>query len=889
MTDKGVWARGLLAKALGVSKPFPWQIELLDRFLNARLPSAVDIPTGLGKTAVMAIWLVSRAAGAKVPRRLVYVVDRRAVVDHATEVAQRLREFVESDAELKRALGLEGPLPISTLRGKLLDNRAWLADPSAPAIVLGTVDIIGSRLLFGGYGVSRRMRPYYAGLLGADSLIVLDEAHLVPPFERLVEALASGRDTHGQSLGAQTDHDGIVPPLLLLSLSATGRTRGDGLHLSSRDFADPAVAERLKAIKRMAVHDPVDARELPDKLAEIAWGLSGSGTKPLRCIVFCDGRDDAERVKEALEYRARKKSSDWIDIDLLVDARRFFERDMAAQWLCERGFLAGSETRPPRVAFVIATSAGEVGIDLDGDAMVCDLVAWERMVQRLGRVNRRGQGKALVIVVPTRLYDAEQQARHRAVLALLAELPAAQGGTVDASPGALVALKERRDSEPRLADLIERASAPAELHPPLARATVEAWSMTSLQDHPGRPVVAPWLRGWAEPEEPRTTVVWRTHLPVTDHGRLLPARDLENFLEVAGPHLAERLETDRSRVVMWLAHRLKTLKVAKVADATHDADRRSLRQTPVAAVVLDGRAGMRPRALNADDLSSKDKRDEVARALTGALLLVDVRLGGLSKEGLLDAESNWASDITQAPQRVVPFRVRRIPSSEGTAGHDWREEARVAVAGDDDEETAWLLIESRAEEAAESEWGRSVAKRDQKLEEHRVWTERAAARIAERLALPQPHSHMLTLAARLHDEGKRAACWQRAFRAPSDDVYAKTKSCPNLRVLGTYRHELGSLSYGERDERVQALDTSLRDLCLHLIAAHHGNARPLLRTDGGEEPPTRLEARAREIATRFARLEREWGPWGLAWWEALLRAADQEASRKNDLQGVLDG
>ena len=27
---------------------------------------------------------------------------------------------------------------------------------------------------------------------------------------------------------------------------------------------------------------------------------------------------------------------------------------------------------------------------------------------------------------------------------------------------------------------------------------------------------------------------------------------------------------------------------------------------------------------------------------------------------------------------------------------------------------------------------------------------------------------------------------------------------------------------------------------------------------------------------------KKWGPWGLAWWEALLRAADQQASRDND-------
>lgn len=41
------------------ASPFPWQLELLRRFLKGDLPSAVDIPTGLGKTAVLAIWLVA--------------------------------------------------------------------------------------------------------------------------------------------------------------------------------------------------------------------------------------------------------------------------------------------------------------------------------------------------------------------------------------------------------------------------------------------------------------------------------------------------------------------------------------------------------------------------------------------------------------------------------------------------------------------------------------------------------------------------------------------------------------------------------------------------------------------------------------------------------------
>jgi len=172
----------------------------------------------------MAIWLVARACGAPLPRRLVYVVDRRAVVDQATEVAEGLREWVQQEPDVAKALRLDGrDLPISTLRGQHVDNRAWLDDPSSPAIIVGTVDMIGSRLLFSGYGVSKKMRPYHAGLLGTDTLIVLDEAHLSQPFERLLEQIASGVDGKGRSLRPKHSVDELVPRFRLLSLSATGR------------------------------------------------------------------------------------------------------------------------------------------------------------------------------------------------------------------------------------------------------------------------------------------------------------------------------------------------------------------------------------------------------------------------------------------------------------------------------------------------------------------------------------------------------------------------------------------------------------------------------------------------------------------------------------------
>src|SRR3954447_8977612 len=81
-------------------EPFPWQERLFLEFAAGRIPSALDLPTGLGKTSVMSIWLLARAlapaeAVKQLPRRLAYIVDRRAVVDQATSEAEMLRNGLD--------------------------------------------------------------------------------------------------------------------------------------------------------------------------------------------------------------------------------------------------------------------------------------------------------------------------------------------------------------------------------------------------------------------------------------------------------------------------------------------------------------------------------------------------------------------------------------------------------------------------------------------------------------------------------------------------------------------------------------------------------------------------------------------------------------------------
>jgi CRISPR-associated endonuclease/helicase Cas3 len=499
-------------------------------------------------------------------------------------------------------------------------------------------------------------------------------------------------------------------------------------------------------------------------------------------------------------------------------------------------------------------------------------------------VNRRGEGDASVVIVPASAEEDDDRVRHAAVRALLDELPGTKSGKVDVSPGALTALRERSRRKPALAELIAKASTPPDLHPPLARATVESWSMTSIEEHTGRPEVAPWIRGWGD-EPPQTTIAWRADLPLRADGNLLGAEGVELFREAADPHLSERLETETWRTVAWLHERLQSVSSSAPDVADSEASARPLRPGDVAAVVLGGSRGSR--TLRAGDLVTKDQRDRLAGELAGALLLVDVRLGGLSA-GLLDDDSDDASDVSliDGADRVVPFRVRRVTDEDAAAPAGWRTEARIPVRVDDEEETEWLVVESPAGAGAASQEGRAVAvRRPQLLADHVSWAEQEAAEIATKLELAEPHQRVLRAAARLHDLGKQASTWQRAFRAPGDGVYAKTTTRPNLKVLGKYRHEFGSLAHAGRSDLVERMEPSLRDLCLHVIAAHHGRARPTIEIEGAEEPPTQAERRAREVALRFARLERRWGPWGLAWWEALLRAADQRASKRIEAEG----
>ncbi len=875
---------------------YRWQNRLFLHFLSGDLPTSLDIPTGLGKTSVMLIWLLARAFNPMLPRRLIYVVDRRAVVDQATQTAIDLRNALENQAELaelNKLLGLNAAkLTISTLHGQFVDNREWLSDPVLPAIVVGTIDMIGSRLLFEGYGVSRGMRRYHAGFLGVDTLCILDEAHLSPAFAALLSTLSSNVNFHTQNAQLRK----LIPPFKFLPLSANGKNpNSQTFQLSQNEKQEFEINKRLVAEKYLSMEIAEAGDELSELITDKAWELRGVNN---RILIFCDRREHAKKIADNLKSLAKKtKRTANISINLLVSGRRIRERLELTEWLARTGFLAGAKQNSGIPAFLIATSAGEVGIDLDADHMICDLVAFERMMQRFGRVNRRGDHRSTIYVtdVPPKLpKNTLSSDKLQALIALnapfyaglevLKKLPLTPIGLYDASPQAMLNLKEQAAADSFLAENIKKSSGEEALKPELSRAVVDAWSMTSLEEHPGRPGVEPWLRGWRDKDEPETIIVWREFLPWRKAEKEPAMHEVNAFFTAAPIHFIETLQAPTVEIVDFIVKRVESLLSAKNPVVQIDPE------SPAALILNSAGKFEKPEhSLTFARLRSIEKY-ELRRLLNDKHIVVTRLLGGLA-EGLLSSETdnlpitldaNWpAFELKE----TIGYRILLSEIKNNNCYEGWRTiHSYLLQDSVDEEENPWrLIVQAYRGLDAQGHGDPAVAYATQSLVEHHDWAGKEIEELALVLGLPEDYVQMLSTAIRHHDLGKDRELWQSAMNAPKQGrPYAKTTGNGNLRSLDGYRHEFGSLGDVAYIEAITRLPTELKDLALHCIASHHGYGCPVIAAIDPNAPPSALVERALETAMRFARLQRFWGPWGLAWWEALFRSADQRASRKLD-------
>ncbi len=852
--------------------PFPWQKALYRRLIAPdsveRIPATCDLPTGLGKTSVIAIWLLALAyhakkgAAASFPRRLVYVVNRRTVVDQSTREAEQLRKRLLEEPNLvhirEALLALCGrgakegaPLAISTLRGQFADNAEWRDDPSRPAVVVGTVDMIGSRLLFSGYGRGFRSRPLHAAFLGQDVLLIHDEAHLEPAFQKLIEAIC-----------AEQRRTAMVRSFHVMALSATARSTGARFGFTKEDLHHPEVLRRLKAKKGLRFHTIDDEKKLSEEIARLATRKDLLESHSA-ILIYLRRLDDVSRVAERIQ-KAK------YPVVRLTGTLRGRERDALAT--TDPIFARFLSEPPPSVeptagtVFLISTSAGEVGANLSADHLICDLTPFDSMAQRLGRVNRFGRKDAQVEVVVPRTFDAVGTSKDTAELRrarertfqLLGQLPTTKEGRLDASSHGLRTLP----AEECLA-----AFTPSPEILETSPLLFDAWSLTTIKGRlPGRPPVSVFLHGVAEWEPPQTQVAWRSEVELLKEEALEntpPSALLEDY--ALKPHELIRDRTDRVHAALGeIAERLSPGVSPNVWLLDEDGD--------VEVMALDKL------------VASK------AELLANRTVLLGPRLGGLREGQLVGSAAYledehydvsdewWREDGTarrsrvwnddQVPEGMRLVRVIHLPDStedDEPTEYTWR----------------WFVRPRSADEE-----GSRYARTAQELAEHLSAAESACERLGEQL-LPEPEARAAILAAKWHDLGKNRTVWQRSIgNFDPKLVLAKSgRALEQVDELTHYRHELGSLSDVQALADFQRLDAESQDLVLHLIAAHHGRARPHFpRTESfdPERPSFVVTPLILEAPRRFARLQRKYGRWGLAYLESIVRAADILASQQVD-------
>ena len=905
--------------------PFPWQSRLTAQVLERGIwPMVIDLPTGAGKTAVLDTAVFAMAARETTfPRRIVFVIDRRIVVDQVCQRAARIRDRIAAGETpllqriRDRLLALSdtgSPLGVAALRGGVPVDHEWTHHPDQPWVVVSTVDQFGSRLLFRGYGVTPGMRPVHAGLAGNDCLVILDEVHLSVAF---AETLAQVSALPSAALPRRFS---------IVEMSATPSAPH-----SERFELDPAtdlkgceeLRRRIEAPKQAKLVSARNTDALPAAVVKIVKSIAGAeradlGIRSLGVVV--------NRVRSAREVHRVLAESGYAT-HLITGRMRPLDRVDALNTIgpivdpdCER--------RADAMTVVVATQAIEVGADFSFDALITECAAVDSLRQRFGRLDRRGAyfartGRAADCwilgpksVVDSRKPDPIYGDSARKTWEELKRLE--RNGPIDVGPQSLRGFPSD-------------ATAPRARAPLLLKTHMDAWTQTSPEPIV-QPSVAWFLHGIDQNRPADVWVLWRWDRS-PEALRLVPPRQAE-YVQVP---------VDATRA--WLSGGDEV----DVADVDMmGADARSSSESAAAGWVRWAGFGKDPEHVGLDAIRPGD------------VLLVDPTKGGLTAGTWDPLSTTPVADLGDAAQLAfgrratlrldprlldaappatpnddadadVPARQRieewlhELQASEPSEDQSaWRATAAkklmdngfdvVPVGLDDaDSDAGYYLLTERhsrtqkpvvdpatldGSDEVGSRTGAGVT-----LRQHLDGVGARAKCIAARLGVEKPLVDDLHIAGRLHDIGKVDRRFQEQL-VGGDSVELElrwdtplAKSLPGARLVRRYprgmRHEMASMAMIASNAEVLCTAHD-KDLVLHLVGSHHGWGRPLPPVIEDPTPQTvsytfdghsmQVNSNLAEsslsidMADRFWRLVARYGYHGLAWLEAILRLADHQQS-----------
>lgn len=901
--------------------PFPWQQRLTEQVLaDEKWPGVIDLPTGTGKTAVLDTAVFALAAKPTVfPRRVVFVIDRRIVVDQVYKRASRIVKALGEEAPNRpttalvsnrlQALSACGkPLGAAALRGGIPVGNRWSRQPDEPWVLVSTVDQFGSRLLFRGYGVSPGMRPVHAGLAGNDCLVILDEVHLSVPFAKTLSQVSMFEPA-----------DQLPRRFAVVEMSATP-SRPDAPRFRLDEVADlegcEELVRRVHAAKQAKLVAVQNHKAIPAKVVQLVTSLTRSGkASPVAASVGVV----VNRVRTARETYVALRNAGYTT-HLITGRMRALDR---IDVLSRIGPVVAPErdTDLEEPTVVVATQAIEVGADFSFDALITECAAVDSLKQRFGRLDRRGTyhkrtGKPAqaIILGPKSVVSAKKPdpIYGESVKVTWAELRRSDADHVDV--GSLA-----------LSDFPDDARAPKDNKAPLVlRTHMDAWVQTKPEPLV-QPAVDKFLHGMKNSVSPDVSIVWRRDMSA-EVLRLVPPRQVE-FLQVP---------VDAARA--WLR-------------GDGEADFSDLPSSVEKAGMASGSIDSR-QCLRWEGMGKNPCQVQAADIRPGDILVVDAQQGGIqagtwdptSEDVVLDLGDRAQFEYDQRratlrldhrlftdplagllptpdeePQAVQSQRDRirdwlKLLVSELESEKDWLYKVvkKLLEDGFEVEENSssgvpyYILCQRAAVDQATmdgSDESNSLLGTGTTLKSHLEGVEKRVGRYADALRLPREPADDLRLAGRLHDIGKVDPRFQEQL-VGGDPVELEmleeplAKSQPGSRRVSRYpegmRHEIGSLALAMSNDAVLS-EAHDPDLVLHLIGTHHGYGRPLpqIRKD---ETPQKLEydgynghvmtadsdlidtSLPLDMADRFWQLVDKYGYYGLAWLETILRLADHRES-----------
>lgn len=365
----------------GHSTPHDWQIQLVGRTQCRN--GLIRIPTGLGKTeGVLATWCFHRLVRSNVawPRRLVWCLPMRVLVDQTAEVARKFASRLSTGDRPGVHLAMGGE-----------DDLEWYLNPEKPAIIVGTQDMLLSRVLNRGYAGPRGRWPTEFGLLNQDALWVMDEVQLMDVGLATSAQLQAYRDE---------DRSKGLKPCYTWWMSATLQPNWlytvDTQPHHEQWITEPCVVDKAQrtgglwdiqkslALRSITSDDHDGLAQLAlDEHAKLPDGPFGRST-----LIVCNTVERACATFDAIREKGRNKNLE------LVHSR--FRPEERKDWRTK--FLSKSECTAGVDRIIVATQVVEAGVDISAGLLITDRAPWPSLVQRFGRCARYG-GTGTVIVI----------------------------------------------------------------------------------------------------------------------------------------------------------------------------------------------------------------------------------------------------------------------------------------------------------------------------------------------------------------------------------------------------------------------------------------------------------------------------------------------------------